>query len=131
MDQEVVEIIIVDDSTDAGVETREQPRYDTHDIPSHLHIGFVLTNGSSCRKADEGDVINEGRSGGRDTLGGHAPHRRRCGKCGVEGHNRVTCGRAAARFRLPYRLCERCGLRGHYSILCPNAPQPIMVPNSA
>jgi len=41
-----------------------------------------------AEKADEDGVVNGGRSGGRGALGGHTPHRRRCGKCGVEGHNR-------------------------------------------
>ena len=52
MDQDVVEIIIVDDSGDAGVETRiEQPRYMIPMIFTHLQIGFDLTYGSSCRKS--------------------------------------------------------------------------------
>jgi hypothetical protein len=32
MDQDVVEIIVVDDSEDAVENRVEQPRYDTHDI---------------------------------------------------------------------------------------------------
>ncbi|CAN6216871.1 unnamed protein product [Urochloa humidicola] len=52
---------------------------------------------------------------------------RYCVRCSLPGHNSVTCGRPAMRFRLPERICRSCGHPGHYGSLCPNASVPVLI----
>jgi hypothetical protein len=50
---------------------------------------------------------------------------RYCCMCGMTGHTRCTCHRAAGGYSLAGMICRACG-RGHHEIICPNGLQPVM-----
>ena len=43
-----------------------------------------------------------------------------CGKCGVQGHNKRTCGKTHNKIKTKSkpRICGKCGLQGHNKLTC-------------